>query len=199
MIAQIEIASEYLPLETIQTLNELGVAISVYEEKEYSTWNYRDTSVFNSEMSDSEKKLKMYEHACKTNLHRFNRRTSNPIVVELNDFTKKVPNVEFVVKKVFNLNPGSVDNAGHTLINIINKLQEKMQTIDSGMDFFNKKCQVHIGGSHLLLINELILEEDCCTDHLQSLLDEGWRIVSVNHQEARRPDYVLGKYNPAKD
>lgn len=64
---------------------------------------------------------------------------------------------------------------------------------------FNSKCEVHMGGGLLLTINELKLIEDSCTGALQSELDNGWRIVSVNVQpNQRRSDYVLGRYNPEK-
>jgi hypothetical protein len=49
----------------------------------------------------------------------------------------------------------------------------------------------HIG---LLMINEVQVEEDCCTDNLQRLLDKGWRILCVCPPNAqRRPDYILGR------
>lgn len=49
----------------------------------------------------------------------------------------------------------------------------------------------HIG---LLLMDEVRVEEDCCTDMLQRRLDEGWRILCVCPPNAqRRPDYVLGR------
>lgn len=65
---------------------------------------------------------------------------------------------------------------------------------------YNNKCNVHIGGSLLMTVNDLMLAEDICTDELQALLDNGWRIVSCCVQaDARRPDYVLGRYDPAKE
>ena len=49
----------------------------------------------------------------------------------------------------------------------------------------------HIG---LLNVNQVQLEENCCTDRLQALLDEGWRILCVCPPNAqRRPDYILGR------
>jgi hypothetical protein len=49
----------------------------------------------------------------------------------------------------------------------------------------------HIG---LLHVNEVRLEENCCTDRLQTLLDEGWRLLCVCPPNAqRRPDYILGR------
>lgn len=49
----------------------------------------------------------------------------------------------------------------------------------------------HIG---LLMMQEVMVEENCCTDILQRRLDEGWRILCVCPPNAqRRPDYVLGR------
>jgi hypothetical protein len=53
--------------------------------------------------------------------------------------------------------------------------------------------QVHLPGNEMLRINEVHVEEDCCTDKLQERLKEGWRIVAVCPQPSRRPDYVLGR------
>ena len=58
----------------------------------------------------------------------------------------------------------------------------------------NQKCSVAVPGLGLLLIDEVRLEEDCCTDTLSRLLEGGWRIVAVCVQpDQRRPDYVLGR------
>jgi hypothetical protein len=36
-------------------------------------------------------------------------------------------------------------------------------------------------------------EEDCCTDHLQTLLSHGWRLLAVcPPNDKRRPTYILG-------
>lgn len=46
----------------------------------------------------------------------------------------------------------------------------------------------------LMYIDEVCVETDFCTDALQSMLDDGWRILAVcppNSQ--RRPDYILGR------
>lgn len=52
----------------------------------------------------------------------------------------------------------------------------------------------HVG---LLAMNEVLLEENCCTDRLQNRLDDGWRILCVcPPNAARRPDYILGRTKP---
>jgi len=46
----------------------------------------------------------------------------------------------------------------------------------------------------LLAMDEVTLLEDACTDALQSMLGEGWRIIAVCPPDAqRRPDYILGR------
>lgn len=52
-----------------------------------------------------------------------------------------------------------------------------------------------VSGTNLLHINELMLCQDCCTDRLQDVLSDGWRLIAVCPQESRRPDYVLGRHN----
>lgn len=53
---------------------------------------------------------------------------------------------------------------------------------------------VHIPNVGLLLMDEVDVIEDACTEELQKHLDLGWRILCVcppNSQ--RRPDYILGR------
>lgn len=46
----------------------------------------------------------------------------------------------------------------------------------------------------LLYIDQVDWLADCCTEELQSRLDEGWRILAVCPPNAqRRPDYILGR------
>lgn len=54
----------------------------------------------------------------------------------------------------------------------------------------------HVG---LLSVDEVQVEEDCCTDLLQRRLNEGWRILCVcPPNAARRPDYILGRTKERK-
>lgn len=65
------------------------------------------------------------------------------------------------------------------------------------VETLNQKCDVHVGGGMLMTVNETMLLEDSCTDALQGELNSGWRILAVNVQnDCRRPDYVLGRFNP---
>ena len=54
-------------------------------------------------------------------------------------------------------------------------------------------AQVHLPGNELLRVHEVRVEEDCCTDHLQDQLKQGWRIIAVCPRPSRRPDYILGR------
>lgn len=60
---------------------------------------------------------------------------------------------------------------------------------------FNKKVQVIVPSLGLLLLDEVMLANDCCTDELNRLMREQcWRIVAVCPQpDQRRPDYILGR------
>lgn len=58
------------------------------------------------------------------------------------------------------------------------------------------KVTVHVQVPHigLFAVNEVYLEENCCTDRLQQRLDEGWHLLCVcPPNAARRPDYILGR------
>lgn len=46
----------------------------------------------------------------------------------------------------------------------------------------------------LLMIDEVDYEEDCCTERLQTLLNDGWRILAVCPPNGdRRPTYIIGR------
>ena len=46
----------------------------------------------------------------------------------------------------------------------------------------------------LLMMDEVALLSEGCTDELQSHLNEGWRIIAVCPPDVqRRPDYILGR------
>lgn len=54
--------------------------------------------------------------------------------------------------------------------------------------------QIAVPDIGLLLLDEVCVREDYCTDMLQSDLDEGWRILAIcPPNAARRPDYILGR------
>jgi hypothetical protein len=64
---------------------------------------------------------------------------------------------------------------------------------------YNNKVNVHMPGNMLSMYNETMLLEDACTDDLQTELNRGFRIIAAMPQpDQRRPDYVLGRFNPNK-
>lgn len=65
---------------------------------------------------------------------------------------------------------------------------------------YNARCEVHMPGQALSTYNELMLKEGPCTDELQDTIDQGWRIIAACPQpDQRRPDYILGRFNPDRD
>lgn len=64
---------------------------------------------------------------------------------------------------------------------------------------FNEHCEVHLPGNLLATYNDTLLLEDACTDALQGALNSGWRMIAVCPQSQRRPDYILGRFNPDLD
>lgn len=58
----------------------------------------------------------------------------------------------------------------------------------------NDRTNVAVMQEHnLMRIDKVKIETNCCTDRLQDLLDDGWRILAICVQpNQRRPDYVLG-------
>ena len=82
------------------------------------------------------------------------------------------------------------------LIELAEKPIKLIQDVGGG-NTYNNKCEVHMPGYSLSLYNEMLLKESCCTDDLQSELNSGWRIIAACPQpDQRRPDYILGRFNP---
>ena len=85
---------------------------------------------------------------------------------------------------------------------LLQELQDKTENFNAVIDkitknTFNTKTNVHVGGGLITTYNDLLLKEDICTDALQKELNNGWRIIAVCVQpDQRRPDYILGRYNP---
>lgn len=74
------------------------------------------------------------------------------------------------------------------------------QAVVSEENYYNQKCEVHLPGNMLATYNEVLLLEDVCTDELQRSLDNGYRIITACPQaNQRRPDYILGRFNPNKE
>lgn len=62
------------------------------------------------------------------------------------------------------------------------------------LDTAKNAVHIHVPNIGLLMINEVMVLEDSCTDILQQHLNENWRILAVCPPNGtRRPDYVLGR------
>lgn len=69
-----------------------------------------------------------------------------------------------------------------------------------GGNTYNNKCEVHMPGNLMASFNEVQLLSDACSDVLQSSLTSGWSLIAACPQpNQRRPDYILGRFNPNKD
>jgi hypothetical protein len=110
-------------------------------------------------------------------------------------------NYPFYIEKAIKSEEPTVENINSILYKIEEKTQQINKTIDiMTQQTFNQKVNVHLGGGLITTYNDLCLKEDCCTDELQKELNNGWRIIAVcNQPDQRRPDYVLGRYNPEID
>jgi hypothetical protein len=82
---------------------------------------------------------------------------------------------------------------------IQNKMENALKSFNKSIEF-NQKCDVHISNLGLLHINQIGYAVDKCTEQLQDILNNGWKIIACCIQpDQRRPDYILGKYNPDGD
>jgi len=90
-----------------------------------------------------------------------------------------------------------VVNVSKQLANLAQKPIELLRV--PGGDTFNNKCEVHMPGQALSMYNDIMLMEDACADELQASINIGWRIIATCPQPTqRRPDYILGRYNPER-
>lgn len=121
-------------------------------------------------------------------------------LIDLEDFAPKCRYPYSIEKCVKNITP-TMEGFHSILKQIEDKYEGLSDVLDRiGKQQFNEKVNVHVGGGLIVTYNELKLKENCCTDELQRLLNDGWRIISVCIQpDQRRPDYVLGRYNPNFD
>jgi hypothetical protein len=100
----------------------------------------------------------------------------------------------------------SVDLSGDRMMRAVETLEvltEKLAKFSNGLPevqgaMYNERVEVHTPGMGLMLFNRVMLLQDACSDALQSEMDNGWRIVAACPQpDQRRPDYILGRYDPA--
>jgi hypothetical protein len=100
----------------------------------------------------------------------------------------------------------SVDLTDDRMLRAVKTLEvltEKLDKFSNGLPevqgaMYNERVEVHTPGMGLMLFNRVMLLQDACSDALQSEMDNGWRIVAACPQpDQRRPDYILGRYDPA--
>jgi hypothetical protein len=118
-------------------------------------------------------------------------------LVDLNLFAPKCKYKFYLKESIISQEP-TINN----IQAILGTIEEKSTALESLVDkikdsTFNSKTNVHVGGGLITTYNDLLLKEDTCTDDLQNELNNGWRIIAVCTQaDQRRPDYVLGRFNP---
>lgn len=108
----------------------------------------------------------------------------------------------------FTIDGGEVESGN--LLTILSSVQQALNRIgalslpvvvpptsEAREQLYNERVNVHVPGLGLLIIDEVKVLYDQCTDGLQEALDEGWRIVACCPQpDRRRPDYVMGRKKP---
>lgn len=96
----------------------------------------------------------------------------------------------------------SKDDKGTSVGTMLVKLQDRIDALElrekqnNTAELLNKGAavQIAIPDLGLMHVKEVCHLDDCCTDYLQSYLNEGWRILAVCPPNAqRRPDYILGR------
>ena len=88
-----------------------------------------------------------------------------------------------------------------TTNNMLVTLKDRVRLLESEHKLLKQELavnggivQVHVPNIGLLAMTEVCHVDDACTDSLQELLNEGWRILAVCPPNAqRRPDYILGR------
>lgn len=121
-------------------------------------------------------------------------------LVNLLEFTKACRHKFYIEKAIEPQEPSPA-----LLQGILVEMEEKMRRAQKAVDSlhnntFNQKVNVHVGGGLITTYNELKLREDSCSDLIQNDLNSGWRVIAVCVQpDQRRPDYILGRFNPNLD
>ncbi|AWN08507.1 hypothetical protein HOV04_gp05 [Xanthomonas phage XcP1] len=132
--------------------------------------------------------------------------------------TMKVMLSEHALLDLMAVLPGDVSKV--SLVKIGNSSNTFLSALESAMNRFEKmatgaegdhdamrNCRgdyrghnghtgTHISNNVMTSFNHVMLMENACTDELQSNLNDGWRLIAVCPQAARRPDYILGKFDP---
>lgn len=158
------------------------------EEREFLSWSH----TFDPKEAE-EKQKQLVKPTDKVILG-----TNREYLADLEAFVKKFPQIKVKVRGVITSNETS-HKLYAQMLEIQKKLENALKSFNEKIEF-NEVCNVHIGNIGLLHINQVAYAIDKCTEELQELLNDGWRIIAVCPQpDQRRPDYVLGRYNPQGD
>lgn len=115
---------------------------------------------------------------------------------ELESFMSKFPTLKIKVRGIMQVTENSTLDMVSRLVEVQTKLEKALQQFDQKVEF-NQKCDVHISNLGLLSVNQLGFATDKCTEELQGLINQGWRILAICPQpDQRRPDYILGRSMP---
>lgn len=124
---------------------------------------------------------------------------SKEYLIEVEPFIQKFPTIRIKIRGTVQTSNSAVANMLKQMQEVQDKFHKALQSFDEKIEF-NQKCDVHIGNLGLLNINQLGYAVDKCTQELQVVLNQGWRILAVCPQSnQRRPDYVLGRFNGEND
>jgi hypothetical protein len=120
-------------------------------------------------------------------------------ITDIELFLQKHPNLKIKLRGT----PKTIEKDYTSYIEQIVAVQEKFENALKQFNRqveFNQKCEVHIANMGLMHINQLGYSVDTCTEALQDILNKGWRIIACCVQpDGRRPDYIMGRYNPSED
>jgi len=170
--------------DTIKT-EELIEVVETGKVKTFTSW---DHTYDEEEAKEGNKNLVIKSEMVKLE-------TYQEYIVELTSFLMKFPNLKIKLRGTMQTNDTQLSNMMDFMNSAVEKFNNALASFNEKVEF-NQKCDVHIGNLGLLNINQLAYTTDKCTEELQNILDEGWRILAVCPQpDQRRPDYVLGRYN----
>jgi hypothetical protein len=77
---------------------------------------------------------------------------------------------------------------------VLERLESIERKLAAPVPAFNDRVAVSVPSFAQMMISDVTVLENSCTDQLQEHLDMGWRILAICPQpNQRRPDYVLGR------
>lgn len=93
------------------------------------------------------------------------------------------------------------DTSSQPIGQMVVKLQDRISQLElkaeknlAVLEGHGAAVQIHVPDFCLMQVNKVEVLYDACTDALQEMLSDGWRILAVCPPNAqRRPDYILGR------